>query len=115
MKISDFAGNNSNEGRQQARFWVNFLVPNQQGEFVTQSFLSGTPCQDWNSVIKIANRFPLLAAAMKLKNLSAKDELPAGETLRFKLSAHLGMELRAVGNAEATLNDSNSDLEVELL
>ena len=114
MKISDFAtGNNSNEGRTQAKFWINLLVPNQQGEFVSQSFLAGTPCNDWQSVIKIANKLPLLAAAMKLKGLSAKDELPAGETLRFKISPLLGMELRAVGNAEQTLNDN--DVEVELL
>lgn len=115
MKISDFANNSgTNNERTQAKFWLNLLVPNQQGEFVTQSFLAGTPCNDWGAVVKVANRFPLLAAAMKLKGLSAKDELKAGETLRFKLSPHLGMELRAVGSAEATLNTAD-DMEVELL
>ena len=111
-KISDYTG--SNNERPQAKYWVNWLVSNQAGEFVSQSFLAGTACSDWNAVIKIANKFPLLAAALKAKKLSAQMELQPGEVLRFKINQHLGMELRAVGQTEQTLNDSD-DLEVELL
>ena len=115
-KISDFVGSNSNNNgeRVQAKFWINWLTKNQNGEFVSQSFLTGTPCNDWNAVVKVANKFPMLAAAMRQKSLSAQKELAAGETLRFKVSELLGMELRAVGaEAEQTLNAA--EVEVELL
>lgn len=115
-KISDFVGSNNSNGeqRQQALYWINFLVPNSAGEFVSQSFLTSTPCNDWNAVIKVANKLPILAAALRAKGLSAQNELKAGATLRFKISQHLGMELRAVGSTEATLNETN-EVEVELL
>ena len=114
-KISDYVGGSNNENRTQARFWVNWLVTNQAGEFVSQSFLNGTPCNDWGAVVKVANKFPILAAALRAKNLSSTAELSPGETVRFKLSQHLGMELRAVSSAEQTLNAAADDVEVELL